>query len=190
MGVVVTAAEVADAWPDFVSLDVEEQGALVRVASQLIEQYTKRRWLSEEATETYDGNGLPILDLKRHPVSLMGSVMVDGVAITDYVLKKASGQLVRGDTSTVARERTTCWDTGTENITITYTAGEEPPWPVRRAGVLLVKNIQQRTEAGAFRREKLGDYEYELGDAFVTMQGRLPSVVEMLLNPYVDQRKV
>jgi hypothetical protein len=189
MGVVVTAGEVTDAWPTFASLDTEEQGALVRVASQLIESYTRRQWTAAETTETYDGNGRAVLALNRYPVATVGTVQVDGVTVTDYVLKASSGQLVRGDTGTVAHGNAIIWDEGTQNISVTYTAGEGPPFPVRRAGVLLVKHLSQTTDAGAFRREKIGDYEYEMAGQEVTIYGRLPNVVAMLLAPYTDQKR-
>jgi hypothetical protein len=189
MGAIVTAGEVAAAWPEFSDLEIAEQAALIQAASHLIQNYTHRTWAIAAATELYNGTGTVNLMLRRHPATVASAVTVNGVTVTDYKLDTLRSVLVRGDYDDDPELSTAYWDRGTNNVSVTYTAGVEPNLAIRRAGVLLVKDLSQRTEAGAFRREKIGDYEYEMSGQEVSVYGMLPSVVQMLLAPYVDMRR-
>lgn len=188
----VTDAEVTAAWADFADLAANERAALIDVASEVIAQHTGRDWTTSASTsETLSGDGSRWLFLKRYPASSVASVVVNGttLASTNYTLLPDEGIVVRGDTKD--DPRSSCgWDRGTRNIVVTYTGGYAAvPDPVKRAAILLVKNLSQQTDLGAFKREKIGDYEYELAGTEVTTFGRLPTLVEALLAPYRSSRQ-
>lgn len=188
MSDLVSVADVVAAWPDFASLDAGEQSSLIEAASRYVKDYTQRAFLRTTYTEYLSGDGTKDLRLSHYPVLSVSSVTVDGTTETDYVLLPDEGILVRGD-STDDPAGSIGWDRGTRNIVVTYIGGEIlVPEPVKRAVILMAKELQQRIDAGAMRREKLGDYEYEMAGQEVTVYGRVPSVVAMLLAPYCTWR--
>jgi hypothetical protein len=188
MSDLVTVAEVTAAWADFANLDASEQSSLIEAASRYVTDYTRRNFLRTTYTEVLSGTGHKDLRLANYPILSVTSVTIDGVAETDYVMLPEEGILVRGDADDDPRG-SIGWDRGTRNITVVYIGGEiHVPEPVKRATILMAKEIQQRTDAGTFRREKIGDYEYETGGQEAGLYGRVPSVVSMLLAPYCSWR--
>lgn len=67
---------------------------------------------------TVDGNGRQVLHLPAAPVVAVHSVLVDGEAVTDYKVKRASGQLQRTGSGCV-------WPDWSE-VTVTWDHGADP----------------------------------------------------------------
>ena len=99
-------------------------------------------------TETFDG-GCYELNLTTKPPRAsdggsisISSVTVNGVAVTDYVLRKRGWRLMRG--STTSRS---IWDSGYENISVTYVPGcAVPPRPARVVALNTLQLTWQATQ--------------------------------------------
>jgi hypothetical protein len=185
---IATIAEVTAAWPDFADLPNMEQVGLLQAATDLVAKATGRDWetANTATTETHDGSGGPYLFLRRFPVASVGTVTVDGSRVTDYVLDATAGMLTRGESD--GDPRTYEWEQGSGNISVAYIPAATTPPGLKRAAIYLVRWLSLQTSSAGMRREKIGDYEYELGGQEVTTFGQLPTVVEAMLTPYKDWR--
>lgn len=70
-------------------------------------------------TVVLDGTGTDALILPERPVSAAGTVLVDGTAVTDYVLS-ANGMLFRGSAGCDPRPT---WPSGRQNVQVIYDYG-------------------------------------------------------------------
>lgn len=157
--------------------------ALVRAASSAIEAYCRRTFAQAEVTELLSGGGHPRLVVARPPIASVTSVEVEGTAVTDYL--NCESYLLRGN----GRGPLDCaptWPRGTRNIEVTYTGGfATVPGEVKAAALILVEHHFQSIEhPGLVRRERIGDWEYDLS-AVATSSDQLPPAVRALLAPYV-----
>lgn len=123
----------------------EELRQFILEATDIAERLTGRRLARQAVTETFTARGTSIL--LNVPVVSITSVVEDGttLAATDYQLHGGSGIITR-----VVNGIPSNWSmTATQNITITYVAGEASPNPT--AG-LLVKELARhlwRTQRGS-----------------------------------------
>lgn len=112
----------------------------INSASQQIERYCDRSFISESKTEFYDGTRSNELLLRRSPVSAVSLVAVDSERTfgSDTVLV-ASTYAVVGDVA--LRRHSGTWGKGSQNIKVTYTAGYSTiPADLEDACILLVEH--------------------------------------------------
>lgn len=106
-------------WLNFSAADVQHDAMLevrANAVTEEIERETGRIYVSRSVAETLDGPGHALLWLRGYPVTAIGSLTVDGVAVSsdDYVLDADGGCLKRKSGN---------WAKGIGNVAITYTAG-------------------------------------------------------------------
>jgi hypothetical protein len=189
MADIVSEAEVTAFWPGFDDVDSTAQTLLLAAASAAVRKFCGREFATPASgTELYDGDGSPHLFLRRFPVSSVSAVSVNGASVADYKLDATRGVLTPGG-GKVAPWDGGRWTAGTQNISVTYTGGPSAvPEPVKLATIALIRDMKERVDSGAFRRERIGDYEYELAGQDLAAPGRMPAMVEMLLTPYRAHR--
>lgn len=129
-------------------VDREQLRWLCSVATDAVEGDLNLAIVKRAVTETFDG-GCSELNLGTKPprASDGGSVTVsavteDGVAVTDYVVRKLRWRLMRGTTS--ARSS---WAPGWENISVTYIAGcTIPPESTRHVALNTAQLMWQASQ--------------------------------------------
>jgi hypothetical protein len=112
-------------------------------------------------TAVFDGTGTDSLLLPQLPVSRAGTVLVNGTAVTDYVLN-GNGILFRRGSLSGQSTYYDCnfprvWPTGRQNITVTYDHGytdAEIPRDVRMVALNLAARLIVQ---GVATEESLGD---------------------------------
>lgn len=137
----------------------EELRRFLLSASDLAERVTGRTLRRTAYTETYDGGRRALL-LRHAPVLSVASVSVGGSSTTDYTLDP-DGILYAGSTSSTS----TTWAWGTQNVVVTYTAGEQVPPPAAVDLVLELGRHMWRTQRGGTASSINGD-EYVPGAAY------------------------
>jgi hypothetical protein len=123
--------------------DREQLQWLCMVASDAVERDLGRLILRRSVTETYDGVGEQIV-LRQHPVISVTTVVESGTTLTgtDWVLNTSRGSLYRG-TST----NELWWESGRQNVTVTYVAGyADPPRSVREVALGTVQELWQASQ--------------------------------------------
>lgn len=114
-------------------------------------------------TLTLDGTGTDCLLLPQLPVNAAGTVLVNGTAVTDYVLAD-NGRLIRGSANS-------CWSTGAfwplgrQNVTVTYDhgyAGGTIPADVRMVALSVASRLVIQ---GVASREQVGDVQVQYATA-------------------------
>jgi hypothetical protein len=111
-------------------------------------------------TVTLDGSGTDALLLPQLPVTAAGTVLVNGTAITDYVLG-SNGILFRGSAGIDPRP---VWPSGRQNIVVTYDYGYadvDLPRDVRVVALsiasrLVVQGVATEESIGATRIKYAG----------------------------------
>jgi hypothetical protein len=120
------------------SSDLEQLRWLCHVATDAVERDLGFVLVRRTITDTFDGDGRQELQLRRIPPNVsdtgfltVGSVTENGVTLTtnDYVLRRTDWTLHRGQSLGYYWRG---WYPGTENITVTYTAGCTNPPPILR----------------------------------------------------------
>jgi hypothetical protein len=118
--------------------DLEQLRWLCHVATDAVERDLGFVLVRRTITDTFDGDGRQDLQLRRVPPNVsdtgfltVGSVTENGVTLTanDYVLRRSDWTLRRGQSIGYYWRG---WYPGTENITVTYTAGCTNPPPILR----------------------------------------------------------
>lgn len=112
-------------------------------------------------TAVLDGSGTDALVLPNQPVSQAGTVLVNGTAVTDYVLKD-NGVLVRRGTLSGNNTYYDCsfprvWPAGRQNIEVTYDHGYaegDIPASVRAVALAVASRLIVQ---GVAVEESLGD---------------------------------
>jgi uncharacterized phiE125 gp8 family phage protein len=131
--------------------------ATIDAATDLCEQVTSQVWTAKAVTESYDGLMTISLSLRTLPVLSVTTVVESGAAVpaTGYTLDANSGVLYRG--SPLAPM---LWQSGRQNITITYQAGPPGAVPPRiKQGTLEVTaHLWNRQRGGSNlpRQEEFG----------------------------------
>lgn len=141
-------------------------------------RYTKRGFLSEAATEYYDGHGGDTLPLRRRPVTAVASVHVHStgyagqgddpfpastlwLAGSDYYLPRSDES---EDNAGLLIAIHGCWPIGRGNIKVVNTAGYSAvPENVKLAIHQLTAAVRNGREQGAIKAgETIGRYAYQL----------------------------
>lgn len=124
--------------------DDTELQRFIRIASTMAEDHTQI-WRRQTFTATQNG-GTPYIQLEK-PIISVTTVTEDGTAITStgYVIDSDRGRLYRGTTSGATR-----WNSGIENIVVTYVVGPSDgviPDPIRQ-GILVETQHLWDTQRG------------------------------------------
>ena len=151
---------------DYLGRDVStDDGALIAVdaACDMVRTVAEQQFNKGTTTATYDGTGTDCLLLPERPVSSAGTVLVNGSAITDYVLAD-NGKLIRRGTlpsspwvdtdSVVAPLR---WPEGRQNVTVTYEHGYDPDDLPRDVRVVALSIAARLIVQGVATEETVGD---------------------------------
>lgn len=130
-------------------------------------------------TEVHDG-GTPVLLLRRAPqypgVVTVTTVTENGATVTSggYVLNAAAGLLHRG-TSTSPD----CWAAGTQNVTVTYTAGYNPvPDDLQLAVLEMVRHLWTTQRGGMDGRNPLIGDDYQSPGTGWTYPRRVTEILD------------
>ena len=138
----------------------EDLTKLADGASELIERYTRRKYVTRSVTEIRDGDGGQVLFLDHYPVVVFTSLTVlrspndtvETIATTSY---------------NVAKDRSRVWlhsdrlSKGNGNVTATYTAGygaqgsTDLPQAIFSMGLELVKLLYQEKTQGAINAQSI-----------------------------------
>src|SRR4051812_2706057 len=135
------------------SADLEQLRWLCHVATDAVERDLGLVLVRRTITDTFDGEGRPDLQLRRIPPSVSDSgfltvsaVSENGIALTtnDYVLRRTDWTLRRG---TGVGYYWRGWWPGTENVSVTYTAGcTNPPAILRKVALNGVQRMWQQSQ--------------------------------------------
>jgi hypothetical protein len=105
---------------DVISIHPTNEAALPDLWSDAVEQLIREHLSKpglglsqDEVTESYSGDGTPVLILHRLPIISVSSVTIDGVVVSDYTVNKTSIQLTGEQTFT----------DGNLNVSVTYVSG-------------------------------------------------------------------
>lgn len=92
---------------------------LLDAATELCEDHTGRSYRRQTIIETHDGGKAALL-LRRSPLQAVTTVVESGVTLTaaQYVPQLSAGMLYRGTTAGA-----TYWQSGVQNIVVTYVVG-------------------------------------------------------------------
>jgi hypothetical protein len=188
-GWLVQPLEVTASWSGFADLDAAEQIQLIEAASDSIEQACERTFARATYTDTFDGDNQPRLWLRNRPVVSVTSVTVNNAAMNaaDYTVDTRLGCVWYGAQgwAGAGRQRRPGWQTGVQNIVVTYTAGYSAiPAPIKRAAIVQCKYLSDSSRASSvYEFESLGDYQYKRSSQSDS-KGLAPNV-EQLIAPYI-----
>lgn len=104
-------------------------------------------------TATLDGSGTDALLLPELPVSRAGTVLVDGTAVTDYVLT-GNGLLLRGSAGSDPR---LVWPSGRQNVVVTYDHGYADADIPRSVRMVALSIAARLVVQGAAKSETVGE---------------------------------
>lgn len=158
----------------------DEIRGFILAATDIAERLTNRTLRRRSVVESYSVSG-SYFSLNTQPVISVTTVVEDGVtlAATDYVLDARIGLLYRGTSTSPLY-----WRAGTDNITVTYVAGESTPNPTAQ---LLVKELTRhlwRTQRGASPMAMGGSDEFVPGSSNI-MTYRVQELAGLLTTPTV-----
>lgn len=177
--------------------DSDYQNTLINLASQFIEQYTKRVLKTATYTsEKYNGNGTHFLQLDKYPVTTLTSVILwntsNNSASTTY--SQYTDYLLQDDGSTGMIWLRQGFAQGVNNYQITYTAGYTTttmPYDIRYACALLCYHIYKNSGKIGIDSEKIGNYSYKksgTSSSNASIGGLLiPSEILAMLEMYVKK---
>lgn len=156
--------------------------ALLTAASDSVERYCGRVFLSAERTETYSGLGTNILFLRCYPVASVATIKwLDDDAVETEITTGNRVNLRTGELR-LTEEYFPC---GFENIKVKYTAGWTTiPEAVQEAVVQIVAQLYaDGLQDASVASEKLGEYSYQrqVWEGF-------GGSIRNLLAPYRDMR--
>lgn len=178
---------------DYLGRDVTaDEGALIAIdaACDVVRTVAEQDFNQTiGATVTLDGSGTDALLLPQLPVSNAGTVLVNGTAVTDYVLNGDGILYRRGSLSGQSTYYADCavprvWPAGRQNVRVTYDHGypdAELPRSVRMVALALASRLIVQGVA----------VEESLGDARVRYAGPamdLTNGEQMILRKYRQQR--
>ena len=168
--------------PQLANAEANLLAALLTAASDSVERYCGRAFLSAERTETYSGSGGYVLFLRCYPVTSIATIKwLDEDAVATEI---TSGNRVNLRTGEL-RLTYECFPYGFENITVKYTAGFTTiPEAVQEAVVQIVAQLYaDGLQDATLASEKLGDYSYQrqVWDSY-------GGSIRNLLAPYRDMR--
>lgn len=158
----------------------EEIRQFILEATDIAERLTSRQLRRKQFVENYSVSGA-YFSLKQQPVVSVTSIVEDGVTLTagtDYVIDTSIGIAYRGSNLSPLY-----WHAGSDNIVVTYIAGEVNPSPTAQ---LLVKELTRhlwRTQRGASPMGMSGDEGIPGGNNIVTW--RVRELAELLTIPTV-----
>lgn len=162
----------------------------IREESGVIEDHTKRVWVSEAVVETFFASerSPEKLTLNRRPVTAIASVTEDDVALVpgDYLLDAQAGLLIRLDSNGLPA----LWAASCTVVSYTggYTSIQALPPGIEKACLRL---LQHRTSARgrdpSLRSISLPGLQDESYFGGAT-DGGLPTEVCDLLEPYIEHR--
>lgn len=101
--------------------EIDDPGMIIAAdaACDMCRTFAERQFNAGTSTTAFDGTGTDALLLPELPVNNAGTVLIDGSAITDYMLN-ANGILLRG---TAGADPRPVWPLGRQNVTVTYEHG-------------------------------------------------------------------
>jgi hypothetical protein len=158
----------------------EEIRGFILAATDVAERLTSRTLRRRSVVESYSISG-GYFSLNTQPVISVTSVVENSVtlAATDYVVDTRVGVIYRGTSVSPLY-----WAAGTDNIVVTYVAGESTPSPTAQ---LLVKELTRhlwRTQRGASPMAMGGSDEFVPGSANI-MTYRIQELAGLLAIPTV-----
>lgn len=112
-------------------------------ACEIVRSLTEQTFNAGTSTITLDGTGTDALVLPEFPAGSVGTVTVNGTAVTDWALKD-NGVLVRrsADFFSQTNLMELAWPAGRQNITVTYTHGYSTvPSDVREVALSLASRL-------------------------------------------------
>lgn len=142
-----------------------DPGALMAVTSacDICRRIAEQQFTAGTATVTLDGTGTDALLLPQRPVNTVGTVVVSGGTVTDFVVKD-NGILIRKLPVTASIDYwsevpypTAVWPAGRQNVEVTYTHGHSDadiPTEVARVALELANRTVTQ---GAAMSETVGD---------------------------------
>ena len=147
-------------------------------ASSACADYMGRQLWRRSFTEVYDG-GVDAIRLRRTPAQTISAVTEGSATVTasGYVLDPVAGLLYRGTTTGGWR-----WQTGRQNISITYVAGFASPPPSLRLAIM--REFQHLWQAVMQAPHPAIDDTFNDSNEFATTYngpGEIPSQVRYLL---------
>lgn len=175
------------------STDPSLLATMIPVAESYVEEHLHRKVESASYTEYQDGDGSRELILNHHPITTLTSV-----TLIDWV--DSSGNEI----ITLTDLLTTKWDRGIiafkpgfagyfprsiQNIEAVYVGGYlvVPAALIEATVQTMIWLISSGDQSEGITKEKLGDYEIELGNSGDNV---LPPSVTRLLSPYVDHSRL
>lgn len=108
--------------------------AAVEMACDVCRDVSEQMFTMGTTTEVLDGTGSDVLLLPERPVNTVGTVMVNGAAVTDFEFTP-NGLLFRG---TAGSDPRPSWPAGRQNVRVTYAHGYdtlEVPGAVRQVAL-------------------------------------------------------
>lgn len=144
--------------------DDEQIRFFLEVVSDVCERFTRKVWRRQTFTETHSTCDSDYLYLRNTPVISVTSVVVNGTAVTDYVVDKRAGLLRRGTTLLEMD-----WEDAWQGTVVTYVAGPADgvvPANIRQGCLLLLRHMwdTQRGGSGGPRQNgAVDEYDPALG---------------------------
>lgn len=162
---------------------------LLGVADQVIKDYTHREFELQTWVETIDGPGHPFVFLRHTPVTVVTSVVEDGVTLTgtQYKTYAKQGKLVR-----VSGDSPIAWTWKLQGVVVTYTAGyAEIPASVSFAAASMVAQAiiagatgEEAFGSGGVNLERIGDYMVQTDLRVLHQHLQLSPADKAILGPY------
>jgi hypothetical protein len=139
---------------DYLGRDVSaDAGAIIALdaACDICRSISGQDFNAGSANIALDGNGGDCLLLPQRPVNTAGTLTINGVAETDFMVT-TDGRLLRGTAGGVPRP---VFPVGRQNVTVTYTYGyDEVPRDVRMVALSIASRLIVQ---GVAVEESLGD---------------------------------
>lgn len=151
---------------------------LINSASSFAEKFTDRRlvawdWdlntVAHRENCWYDGHNFMKLFLRQYPVNSVVTISISGDTIPaaagdDYYA--SAGYVIYNRQGMIYYEYG--WDSGIQNVRISYNAGYAAGTPereeLRQLAIVLVAVVYQKKDKLAFKSETIGNYSYTKGD--------------------------
>jgi hypothetical protein len=203
----ITAAELAAAWPDVATLPELRQAALPAAASAVVSAACRRVLGFDVHDEVLRLDGTRIVRLGQYPVSTVTSVEIGPtgartlLAVDSYALLRGgrTGEIdLAGGSSGVWSDCVPAWAIGRAEVRVVYEAGyvaeTDPDHPERivcpadlkEAAILTAQALAQAVGAGNLRSVSLGEYSYTVADGGAT--GGVPALAQGILGRYRRKR--
>lgn len=149
--------------------------AFVLTASDVVENYTGRKFRRTTVAAELHSGGKAALLLHEFPVTSVTTVTESGTAVTTYAADLEAGVLYRSS------DRSTAWASGVRNVSVTYVAGSNVvPNDVQQGVLEMVRHLWETQRGGSsFPRQANANDEFDPRTGYT-----VPRRVSELLDPY------